>query len=240
MNWIDHVKKYSLENDMSFKDAMKDEECKKSYKMKKGGLIGPAIRRDYKPQIRDFLKKYGDRRITSITLQRVPIESMLKGVLDFLTMGKYSETTKKLGYDKVFHLSMIITLEGLNKYVVVEKNEVINISFNIPPMKKGGARMIVPFRKQLTLNQMLDNANKNMGNRFFLYDAFNKNGGGNCQDFILSLLKYSDILTPQAQNFILQDAKEILKGLPEYTPYITRGLTDLGAQFDRVIYGKGA
>lgn len=239
--WIEHVKAFALKHGVPYQEAMK--KAKETYKQKpiiKGGLIGPAIRRDYKPQIRDFLKKNGDRKIKAIMLQRVPIESTLKSVLDLITLGKYSETTEKLGYDRVFHLSSIVQLEGLSYPIVVEKNEVINISRKIPPMKKGGARLSVPITKEITLNEMLNNAREKMGNRFFLYDAFNKNGGGNCQDFIFSILKYSDLLTPEAQDFILQDAKAILKGLPVYTPYFTRGLTNLGAQFDRIIYGKGA
>jgi hypothetical protein len=234
--WIDHVKKFAEEKGISYSEAMKDPECKSQYNsMKVGGLIGPSIRRDFAPAIRDFLKKNGDRKIKSITLQRVPIESTLKGVLDLITLGQYSKTTKKLGYDRVFHLSSIITLEGLSYPIVVEKNEVISISRKIPPMKRGGSRLNVPVTKEITLNEMLNNASSKLGSRFYLYDAFTNN----CQMFIRDILKYSGLLTPDIENWIMQDAQAILKGLPIYTKYATKGLTDLGAQFNRIIYGKG-
>lgn len=233
--WIDHVKKFASEKGISYSQALKDPECKSQYGLKIGGLIGPSIRRDYSPPIRDFLKKHGDKKIKSITLQRVPIESALKSVLDVITLGQYSKTTQKLGYDRVFHLSSIIFLEGLPFPIVVEKNEVINISRKIPPMKKGGSRLNVPVTKNITLNEMLNNASSKLGSRFFLYDAFTNN----CQMFIRDILKYSDLLTPEIEKWIMQDAQAILKGLPIYTKYATRGLTDLGAQFNRIIYGKG-
>jgi len=236
-SWIEHVRDYSKETGKSFKESMMDPKCKDSYKSQKvGGLIGPAIRRDYRPQIRELLKKVGDKKILNIVLQRVPIESTIRNALNILTLGTFEKQTQKLGYDKLFHLSMIVGLEGEKKPLVVEKNEVINISYNIPPMKKGGDRMIVPVKKSITLNEMLDNAQKVQGSNFFLYDAFKNN----CQMFIRDLLKYSGLLTPQSEAFIYQDVKELVKGLPFYTEYLARGLTNLAGQWDRIYFGKGS
>ena len=242
MSWIEHIKEYSKKNNISYKDAMKDEDCKSSYrKMKSGGFIqspfsiDTSIRRDYKPQIRDLLKKIGDKYITSITIQRVPIESTLKNVLNVLSLGTYNKQTQKLGYDKVFHLSMILTLQGIKNPIVVEKNEVINISTKIPPMKQGGARMSVPVIKKITLNQLLENTRSKQGSNFFLYDAFKRN----CQMFINDLLTNSGLNNESVREFILQDAKKILEGLPSYFQGLSKGLTDLGAQLDTIIYGRG-
>lgn len=218
-----------FEEDLNIKVEDKTPKVKK-----RGGLIGPQIRRDYAPQIRELLKKVGDKKITDITIQRVPIESVLKSVIDIITLGQYSKQTKKLGYDKVFHLSMIVTLEG-GKRLVVEKNEVINISPKIPPMKKGGAQMKVPISQEITLNQLLSNAQEKMGSRFFIYHPFT----ANCQMFIDSLLTHSNLNTPEVKAFILQDAQAILKGLPIYSSAALKGITDLGAQFNRIIYGRG-
>ena len=226
LNFLDEDKPISL----SLKEAI---EPKK--KKLKGGLIGPAIRRDYSPQIRDLLKKVGDKKITNMEIQRVPIDSGMKILMDTLSLGAYSKTTKKLGYDRVFHLSMIIRLEGLSYPLVVEKNETINISKRIPPMKRGGARFGIPITMSISLNEMLENTRKIQGTKMFLYDAFTRN----CQMFIRDLLKNSGLLTTRLEEFIMQDAAKIAEGMPWYFSSVAKGLTNLGAQFNRIIYGKG-
>jgi hypothetical protein len=205
-----------------------------SFDKNQGSGILPSIRRDYSPNVRNVLNKYGNMKIKSAVVQRVPIESMLKNVLNVISLGKFKEQTKKLGYDKVFHLSLIVVCEN-GTQLVIEKNEVINISTKIPPMKKGGERMNVTINKDITLNQLLENAQQKIGSKFFLYDAFKNN----CQMFIDSLLTHSGLNTPELKKFILQDAGKILEGMPFYMKDVARGLTNLGAQFNRIIYGKG-
>lgn len=194
-------------------------------------LFSISIRRDYSPQIRTLLKKIGEKKIKSIIIQRVPVESVIKGMLNLITLGNYTKTTEKLGYDKVFHLSAILTLEN-NERIVVEKNEVINISKKIP---SGGNQMSVPISKDITLNQFLNNTREKQGSNFFIYHPFKRN----CQMFIRDLLQNSGLLTNEAKEFILQDADKIIQGLPWYTSYVAKGITDLGAQFNTLIYGRG-
>lgn len=202
----------------------------------RGGLLGaPKIRRDFKPSIRSLLEKIGNKEIISITLQRNPIETVLKSMLDVLTLGRFSEQTKKLGYDKIFHLSAIIQLKDYPKPITVEKNEVINISEIPVPLKKNGERLNVPINKKITLNEMLDNSIKNLGSKFFLYDAFTNN----CQMFLRDLLKFSGLLTSNINTWIMQDAKKIAEGLPFWSSRVFKEITNAGAWFDRVIYGRG-
>lgn len=191
-----------------------------------------SIRRDYSPEIRTLLKKVGDKKIKSIVVQRVPVESVIKGLLNVITLGNYSKQTEKLGYDKVFHLSSIITLEN-NVKIVVEKNEVINISKKIP---KSGEQIDVMVTKEITLNEFLENTRSKQGSNFFIYDMRRRN----CQMFIRDLLQNSSLLTNEAKEFILQDADAIVKKLPFYTSYVAKGITDLGAQLNLLIYGRGS
>jgi len=235
-NWIEHVKEFSKKNNISYKQALQSPECKASYqKMKVGGLIGPSIRRDYPPEAREIIERFGDLPIRGLIIQRVPIESTLKGLLNILSLGKYEQVTRNLGYDKVFHLSLIVYLKRVRRPIVVEKNEVINISFKIPPMKRGGDQLQIPVNKDITLKQLLDNTREKQGTDFFLYHPFKRN----CQMFIRDLLLNSGLLTPEAEKFIIQDAASILRKMPWYFEGLTKGLTDLGAQLNRIIYGKG-
>lgn len=199
-------------------------------------MVDTSIRRDYSPKIRALLKQIGDKKIKHLMIQRVPVSTVIKALLDVITLGNYSSTTKKIGYDKVFHLSLICTLDNNGRYII-EKNEVINISKNIPSSHQGSEQIDVPSFQEgegLTVAEFLNNTKIKQGSSFFLYDAFNRN----CQMFIQDLLKNSNLLTTELNEFIIQDAKTILKGLPFYTQYLAKGITDLGAQFNVMLYGR--
>ena len=65
-------------------------------------------------------------------MQRTPLQQFMTKAIDWLTFGKFSEFSKKMGYDKYFHLAMLVTVacEGSEsrKLITVEKNHVLNIS----------------------------------------------------------------------------------------------------------------
>ena len=67
------------------------------------------------------IKKYGNSYIQSIKIVRTPIMSIIQKAINFLTIGKNP-------YDKLYHLAMICDVGQSS--VVIEKNEVINISTN--------------------------------------------------------------------------------------------------------------
>lgn len=228
-------------SDMLVEEPEKQKTIKIKPKFKKGkkgtGILDRFMGKDRLPkEAQAVLDKVGDKKIDFIFIQRVPVEAALKGMLDVLSLGQFSKATKKLGYDKVFHLSMIVQLEG-GQDVVVEKNERINISFKIPPMKKGGEKILVGFRGRKTLNELLENTRKKIGdNAFFTYQSFKYN----CQHFINAILDSNGINNPQAKAFILQDAGAILENMGDDFAYmrpLANSITDLGAAFNNLIYG---
>jgi hypothetical protein len=88
----------------------------------------------------------------------------------------------------------------------------------------------------LTIKQILDVAQKKVGERrFYKYDAFNRNDGGNCQLFILDMLSSNHLLTMELKKFVVQDVSDLLKALPEYTSFLSKLSTDLASHVNKII-----
>ena len=185
------------------------------------------------------LKELGRYPITSITLSRAPIQRILSKMLDFISFGAFSRAQKRYGYDRLYHLSMVVDLDvnGVNRKVVVEKNAVINISssFKAEAQAEYYPIQMGPQKGKLTLQQMMDNTQKLMGAKYFPYDAFTNN----CQNFILSVLKANGLWTQGAEKWLFQPVDELAKDLPGVTKVIARAVTDTGAVVDKLVGNGG-
>lgn len=211
-----------------------------------------APREDFNNISKRTLQEYGNLDIHSMYIMRAPITSAINTALNLVSLGKWDSLRKNAGYDKLFHLSLVCNVLKDNQVVpiILEKNEAVHISadwkkfpgyetFQIP--MKGFSQSDYSRKvrgqsvKSLTLNQLVNNALNAVGKqKFFLYDAFSNN----CQYFIMYLLEYSQLLSPQAKGFIFQPMEEIVKKLPGYVPKVARFITDLGAFWNK-ISGKG-
>jgi len=196
----------------------------------------------YRPIAQKYIKNYGDWKIVKITAFRKPIMSVLSKVLNFVSVGKFDEGKKLSNYDDLFHLGLILTLRNGDKDInmLVEKNE--RIDMEIIPLLLGnnyGELLDIPINREITFKQLLENAQKGMGNKYFTYDAFN---GNNCQVYTKSLIEYSGFLTPEADKFIYQPLEQIVNKIPKSTPVIAKAVTTLGAFFANIgskITGRG-
>jgi hypothetical protein len=186
------------------------------------------------------IQQFGDSPITSMQIIRTPVKKFLLSIVNIISLGQLQLLMQKYGFDKLFHLALIVTLQN-GKKLVVEKNEQINISDRIS-IAKDTETMQVSISTPLTLNQLLKNSLNAVGKeRFFIYDAFNRGNGGNCQDFILYLLKASHLLTPQYHDFVFQDLTELFKKLPSYVGDVARVATDTASDANTLIgTGVGA
>ncbi len=187
------------------------------------------------------LNEYGKLPINALQIARTPLNATLNGVINIMSLGKFNELKSKYGFDKMYHLSLIATLT--NNKIVIEKNEVINIeplsqSSTIGPNTE---YLNVPLSNapNLTLIDMIDKTREYMGeSKFYDYDGFNNN----CQAFIASILNANNLMTPQADKFILQDVSGLQNDLNNtgfsYVPKVMRKITNLGSIVSRLI-GKG-
>jgi hypothetical protein len=194
--------------------------------------VTQGIRKDYPPDVRRVIAKYGEQPITKIVIHREPIQSFITKALNFITLGKWEEVRGTLPYDKLFHLRMYVSLADGTR-LICEKNQVLNIK-PVSETAGVGESMDVPLNKPLTLKQFLDAGAQRAGDAFFLYDAFTNN----CQMFVDGLLTANGLNNPQLQTFVKQDVQQLADKLPGYVGKIARGATDLAALADVALKGR--
>jgi len=207
----------------------------------KGGLIKEVYnaltlkkRYNYPPKVRKILETDGNRYITSIDVVRTPVSFLMTALLQGLSMGRFIDASKKEGFDKFFHLYLRLTLDN-GRTVLVEKNEVINVEYNLKYTKEEQV-LPVPMPGRVRFIDFLESARLSVGDeKFFVYDPFSTN----CQNFVLNLLKSVGFLTPALQEFILQPADKLINRLGSRFHSIAKGVTDLAHTADVVLQGEG-
>jgi hypothetical protein len=149
-------------------------------------------------------------------------------IFNLITFNKWDEIKKKYGYDRLFHLALVATIRvgGIDKKIIMEKNEVVNISTDYKVYDNTEIQKVPLQGKDIRINQLLEEARKKVGdNAYFDYDAFTNN----CQIFIKYLLENSGLLTPEANAFLFQDMKDVIRDLPSYVSPVANSVTTLGA-----------
>ena len=187
----------------------------------------------YNNQTRKSLEQYGNMEVKRLTLYRTPIMKMLDTVLNFISFGKFSELKKKYGFDQLYHLALIADVG--NKNLVIEKNEVINVSSSYPTSNKTEKQEVPLNGKVFTINEMFEIGRKSVGDKkWFLYDPF----FNNCQFFIQFCLQSVNLYGVSEKNFLFQDISQLAKELPSYTKNIAKATTTVGAVVNKLT-GRG-
>ncbi len=180
----------------------------------------------FPPNVQQYINKYGNNKITNLTISRNPVNAMIQTALNFLSNGKLNE----LPYDTLFHLQLFITLDN-NTSFMIEKNERINAG-NIV-IDDDTETMEINNIPDITFSELLNNGLNFMGKkRFFIYHSSNSN----CQDFILNLLHGNNINEQQYNEFIKQDATALFNNNTKLRK-LANTLTDIGARFNQFING---
>lgn len=182
----------------------------------------------YNNQSQKMINKYGDKKITSIQIRRTPIASILDNVLNLISLGKWAKAKKDQQIDKLFHLALIVVIDG--QQVVIEKNAAIDLSTNFKTTADTQVQPVPMGDKTFTLNEMLEKTRNAVGDqRYFAYDPFTNN----CQYFIRYLLQTVGLYTDEAKNFLFQDMTGIIKQLPSYVNKVATAVTKTGALVEK-------
>lgn len=188
-----------------------------------------SVRMALNPKVIDLMRQYGSQNIVDMACVREPIKKGVEIALNLITLGKYGKNQKRLNYDTMFHLFLRLTLAS-GTVIRFERNQVIEarVEKNLNPRDD---MMKVPLKGMTTnWNSLWQNTFKQIGDRIFVYDAITNN----CQKFVRDVLASNGLLNPQLELFIVQDAEAVV---PEFADWIGRGVTDLAAQVDHLIYG---
>jgi len=172
-----------------------------------------------------FVESHANEKIDSLKVCRTPVSGVITKILNVVSFGLLNKVQEKMGYDRLFHLFLVIN----DKYVY-EKNQVVNIGSSYKSSKDEQCVPINFGNKDLTIGEFVQNAKDKMGDSYYKYDAFNQDGGTNCQQFVIQSLRANGIQPPL--NFIDQKAEQIAKQLPNAVAEESRTVTDLAALAD--------
>lgn len=190
---------------------------------------------DYSATTKKLLEEYGKNEITRMTIRRVPISFAIDLALQGVSAGKWEQLKKKYGFDKFYHLSLVVYLKNawekaslrkgrkIPKQLSVEKLEVVSVNERVDPVE-GQEEQEVPIPKgqKITIDGMFDKTRQRMGETaFFSYSALSNN----CQQFVAELLKSEGLYREPEKDFVFQDISELAKELPESTHAISQGYT---------------
>lgn len=196
-----------------------------------------TTRYDLSPADKIFFNKYKDRPIQSLQIVRTPLDANVGTALNILTLNTWQKAVSESGYDKIFHLFLLIYFTDTSP-LILEKNETVRLrpfDFSKDQGPTSGSYTVNYTSNSLTLNQLYQATLDGMGKDiFYTYDAFSNN----CQNFVKSILGFNRLLSPQNERFIMQDVQAIVNSLPAYVVPVAGRITKLARKL-REIFGKG-
>jgi len=183
------------------------------------------------PSVKDIMNNRGQEIITSITLRRNPVSSLITGAMNAVSLGSFQKNLDKQPYDKLFHLAMLV--QTANTKFLLEKIERVNVSSSIGS-PEGLETLFVPLNgKEITVFDLINNTLLQMGkNKFLDYDAVTNN----CQVFIMNVLDANGLLNDGNQSWVKQDTEVLFKGNKTLAK-ISKKLTDIGASANVLMRG---
>jgi hypothetical protein len=206
---------------------------------------------DFSTKTKANLDRFGDYPVVAIQVRRVPIAATLDLALQGVSGGRWEDLKAKYGFDKLFHLSMVVTLQGslktgrkpgeggpngagpsaprgflrTPKKLAIEKLAVVSVNENID-VGPGMETIEIAVPQPFTILELFSKTRARIGDPlFFSYSAFSNNW----QNFVRMLLETVGLYTEPVAQFVYQDISSIAAELPDSTLAITQGVTDLGA-----------
>ncbi len=191
-----------------------------------------GVRKRASPSIRKFMEANGEAKITKIVIGRQPVTPMIERVASLLSLGKFDKNKKELGYDRMLHLFMIISLDN-GKTFKLEKNHVPEITMS---SNAGSDTMSVQKPSNLTFNDFIKKAESKAGtpDKLWVYESATQN----CQYFVKWTLQGAGVYNADINKFVMQDALAVYKGLSVFQK-IAKKLTDASNVLDVVKEGEG-
>lgn len=189
---------------------------------------------EYPRYVRKIIEDNADAIIVRMQVGRAPIYSAIHKLLSIFTLGKLDKRMERKGYDDLFHLRAIVYLNN-GKSISLEKNERINMVVNEKPRSKEEEFIDIDLQgKEIMFKELLDNAKKALGDKYFKYSGHSNN----CQDYVLSLLAGSDIGAPDDAEFIKQDVEELFRHYG-FVKGLQDKVTNFAGKLNQLIYGEG-
>ena len=243
-----HWKRYRTLERKAKEEGINEEEAKDviAYRTLHGGGFFDSIkskvkdffstRKDFSDADKKTFAENKDKRIKKMMIVRTPLSWFSKTFADIVSLGTFSEQTQRLGYDRVYHLYSLIYLEGIEQPIMYEKNETVVLRFGSPSTDQyTQMKEVQNIPVDMTLGKFVQTAQNFMGEEEYWHYTFERQ---NCQRFLMLNLKANNLLTPDLQNFIMQDAEKLLSQAPSISRKFAQGIADTSA-FLRKLTGRG-
>jgi hypothetical protein len=189
------------------------------------------------PSSQRWLAENENYDVVGLTARRAPVSSWIEFFFSLLTEGKWDEAKKKVGYDKMFHLALGLTIrkpDGSTKESKLEKLSQPNFTDDVKP-DRGLETMPIAVPQPIKVGELIRKTQLAMGDKFYSYNAFQNN----CQNFVMAILDANGLATPEIRGFVFQPVDELLKEQPEWTENFSKSITNLGGITDRIFQGYG-
>jgi hypothetical protein len=152
----------------------------------------------------ELLQKYGDKEIVQLRICRAPLQEITKLFIDIISLNKFKQMMEKMGYDKVFHLYMVMEFSDGTE-VGIEKIETVKVRYKIPPIEQTTTECKTVSVKSIKLKTLIETAEKKNSNLYY-YTAWKYN----CQDFVNTLATIAGAPL-SLSSFILQNVYDMVK-----------------------------
>jgi hypothetical protein len=198
------------------------------YEQQEGGGVFTREVGKFPPKDRQLISQVGNEPVKKLTLFKYPISVS--------RFAKFIGALKNTPYDDLMHLGLVI-----NDAYLTEKDAVLTFARGTVP-SKSTETYNVPVTKQITINELLENTRKRMGDeRFSTYCALNSRPNcGNCQDYLKNMLDANGLSTSESTKFILQDLTQVAKNLPGFADMLSNVITGAKAVVNRLQEGEGS
>ena len=186
-----------------------------------------SLRDGFNNKAQAVLKKYGDQIINNISIFRAPVVGS-----PFLVRVINGLSSKNIPYEKLFHLGFLISTGGTR--IRIEKNEVIDMD-EVYSLKPETGIIVVPYTKQMTLNEFLNNTINKIGKeRMFKYSAFNNN----CQRFVKDNLESNGLYNNDINSFVYQPMETVVQNMNGFVPTFANAITNTASYINKLIGGS--
>lgn len=196
-----------------------------------GGYIASAgtfIFGNATQRMKNFMRDHGEEEITSIKLGREPIKSAIASVMELISLGEFSKSQEKRGYDAFFHLYLI-----LNDKYVLEKNQNVNYKSYTPNDNEEIFDVSLSGNTGNTINEFIKNGEQFMGENKY-WQGYNPLVN-NCQKWVESNLQANDVDSKAAKDFYYQDTEDLIQAIEPNVQDFLEETTDVASGLEKFI-----
>lgn len=191
----------------------------------------------YTDSVKDILSKYGNFGITSMTIEKQPVDGKIMFLVNKITNDSLRELMIKHNIDAYYHISLRVDVIDDNGNIIpfrIEKNENISIT-PYKPLPNSQYLSVQLDMVPRTMNIILTKTRLDIGEEHFYLYRFDS---WNCADFIMEILRSNNLLTQQNQDFIYQNTDIIKKQMPQSTRSRVHLITKLASRIGH-LRGRG-